>query len=145
MSNHTAAIHVLKAQLRLSDDDYRVLLTGLAGVPSTTQMSDGQRAQVREHMRRLAERQGVARPRRGAGGGDFRQRYKAASPRERKVWALWGALRRVGLVQHGDGKALDAFVYRQVGVSALRFCTVAQLDTLIESLKLWQKRGAEVR
>ena len=29
MANHTAAIHVLKSKLRLSDDDYRALIKGL--------------------------------------------------------------------------------------------------------------------
>ena len=37
--------------------------------------------------------------------------------------------------------ALDAWVERTVHVSALRFCTAAQLDTWIEALKAWQARG----
>ena len=142
MSNHIAAIHVLKGQLQLSDDDYRALLRHLTGQTSSKALSDAQRAQVREHMQALAVRSGVAPAARRA---SFAAKKAAASPRERKVWALWGELRRCGLLQHADARALDAFVYRQVGVSSLRFCTPAQLDTLIESLKLWAKRGVEHR
>jgi len=133
---------VLKAKLELTDDDYRALLQALVMKRSSSDMTEAERQRVREHMQKLAERMGVASPARRAG---FQQRYQAASPRERKVWALWGALGRAGLVQRADGQALNAFVYRQVGVSALAFCTAAQLDTLIESLKLWAKRGGEVR
>jgi len=65
------------------------------------------------------------------------------SAMERKVWALWHQLHQVGLISNHSAPALNAYVYRQVGVSALRFATPAQLDTLIESLKSWAKRGQE--
>ena len=75
----------------------------------------------------------------------FEARYQAASPRERKVWAIWLDMARRGLVHNKSAQALDAFVQRQTGVSALRWCSAAQLDAVIEALKLWQKRGVEVR
>lgn len=143
MSKHIAAIHVLKGRLRLSDDDYQALLRGLTGQGSTTRMDERQRAQVREHLQKLARRMGVdaAAPR--TGGKSFAQRYAEASARERKVWALWGALKRAGLLRHADARALDAFVQRQTGMGSLRFCNAAQLDALIEALKQWARRGSE--
>ena len=84
----------------------------------------------------------MASPQRRAG---FEARYQAASPRERKVWAIWLDMARRGLVHNKSAQALDAFVQRQTGVSALRWCSAAQLDAVIEALKLWQKRGVEVR
>ena len=46
-ANHIAAIHVLKARLRLADDDYRALLVQLTGQPSSKSMTQAQRRTVR--------------------------------------------------------------------------------------------------
>ena len=137
MANHIAAIHVLKGQLQLTDDDYRVLLKDLVGQTSSKACTAAQQQTVRQHMQRLAERRGLANPARRA---QFLASYKEASPRERKIWALWKELGRQGFVQHADAHALNAWVKRQVGVDALRFCTPPQLDTLIEALKAWKDR-----
>lgn len=125
------AIHTLKTRLKWSDDDYRALLRTLTGKTSSKDCTPAERRHVREHLQGLAARAGVARP----------QVRTPLSPRERKVWALWQRAHRDGLVQSTHPRALDAWVRRQVGVDALRFCTPAQLDTLIESLKKWVERG----
>ena len=144
MANHIAAIHVLKSKLQMSDSDYRVLITGLTQKASTKDMSDIERQRVRDHMQGLAERMGVARPlRRRTPGRTFAQAKAAASPRERKVWALWHQLGRDGLVHDTSAAALNAWVQRTVHVSALAFATAPQLDTLIEALKAWQQRKTE--
>lgn len=147
MPNHIAAIHVLKSQLRLQDDDYRALLLQLTGKASSKAMGVGEQRTVREHLQQLALRMGVARPgtrARPLAEPAFAKAKAQASPRERKVWALWHQLVRDGLVQNPSRAALNAWVERTVHVSALQFCTVAQLDTCIEALKSWQQR-AEVR
>ena len=136
MANHTAAIHVLKSKLQLTDDDYRALLRSLTQKTSTKDMSDRERQQVRDHMQALAK----PMQRRAT---TFAQRKAAASPRERKVWALWNQLARDGVVHNPSATALNAWVERTVHVSALRFANDAQLDTLIEALKAWQQRGGE--
>lgn len=143
-SNHIAAIHVLKAKLRLSDDDYRALLLQLTGKASSRDMNQAERRQVREHMQSLAEHMGLAQPthRRPLTGEQFGKAKATASPRERKVWALWHQLHRDGRIANPSAAALNAWVQRTVHVSALRFATAAQLDTLIEALKAWQHRGA---
>jgi phage gp16-like protein len=142
MTNHVAAIHVLKAKLKLTDEDYRVLIKGLTLKSSSKDMSQAERRQVREHMQRLAEGAGLAPPtrRRPLADAQFAQAKADASPRERKVWALWHQLHRDGLVDNPAAAALNAWVKRQVGVDALRFCTGPQLDTLIEALKAWGER-----
>lgn len=143
MANHTAAIHVLKSKLQLTDDDYRSLLKNLTQKTSSKDLSDKERQAVRDHMQQLAERMGVAKPmRRRTTGRTFAQAKAAASPRERKVWALWHQLHRDGLVHDTSPAALNAWVQRTVHVSALAFATGAQLDTCIEALKAWQQRGA---
>ena len=145
-STHIAAIHVLKSKLHLQDGDYRALLLTLTGKDSSKDLSEHQRRAVRNHMQQLAERMGVVQPtrQRPHAQAKFDQVKAAASPKERKVWALWHQLGRDGLVRHTSATALHAWVERTVQVSALRFATDAQLDTLIEALKAWQQRGREV-
>lgn len=146
MTNHTATIHVLKGKLQLQDDDYRALLATLTGKSSSKGMTTSEQAHVRDHLQRLAERMGVAQPttrRRPLTREQFDQVKKSASPRERKVWALWNQLARDGVLHNPSRAALNAWVERTVHVSALVFCTSAQLDTLIEALKAWQQRGGE--
>lgn len=145
-STHIAAIHVLKSKLHLQDGDYRALLLTLTGKDSSKDLSEHQRRAVRNHMQQLAERMGVVQPtrQRPHAQAKFDQVKAAASPKERKVWALWHQLGRDGLVRHTSAAALHSWVERTVQVSALRFATDAQLDTLIEALKAWQQRGREV-
>ena len=144
MANHIAAIHVLKSKLQLTDDDYRALLRNLTHKTSSKDLTDKERQAVRDHMQQLAERAGVAKPlRRRTTGRTFAQAKAAASPRERKVWALWHQLHRDGLVHDTSAAALNAWVQRTVHVAALAFATGPQLDTLIEALKSWQQRKEE--
>lgn len=142
-TDHIRAIHVLKGKLSLSDDDYRALLIELTGHSSSKAMTQPQRRTVREHLQRLAARMGIEQPatrQRPLADAAFAKAKAAASPRERKVWALWHQLHRDGLVDNPSAAALNAWVKRQVGVDALRFCTGPQLDTLIEALKAWGDR-----
>ncbi|AVO33681.1 regulatory protein GemA [Ottowia oryzae] len=142
-TDHIRAIHVLKGKLSLSDDDYRALLIQLTGHSSSKAMTQAQRRTVREHLQRLAAHMGIEQPatrQRPLADAAFAKAKADASPRERKVWALWHQLHRDGLVDNPSAAALNAWVKRQVGVDALRFCTGPQLDTLIEALKAWGDR-----
>ena len=143
MANHIGAIHVLKAKLRLSDDDYRALLKGLTLKTSSKDMSPAEQQKVRDHMQALAERAGVVQPtrRRPMPASRFAKSKADATPKERKVWALWHQLGRDGVVRDTSPQALNKWIERQIGVSPLVFANGAQLDTLIEALKAWQQRG----
>lgn len=145
MAQHTAAIHVLKAKCALSDEDYRALLRGLTGKASSKDMTADQQQHVRQHLQRLAQQLGAAPAatrRRPLSDAAFAKAKLSATPKERKVWALWNQLGRDGVLHNPSRAALNAWVQRTVHVSAPRFCTSAQLDTLIEALKAWQERGS---
>lgn len=133
MPRHLAAIHVLKTKLQMSDDDYRALLLHKTGQSSAKALSDAQRAEVRRHLQKLAERMGVASP--ASVDGDW-----SAIPMQRKVWALWKQLGRDGRIADTSAAALRAWVKRQSGMDDLKFCNWAQLSNLIEALKRWQTR-----
>jgi phage gp16-like protein len=142
-TNHLAAIHVLKAQLQLTDDDYRALLRTLTGKDSAKLLDERQRDALRQHLQGLAERAGVAKTTRARPytAERFAERKAATPPKERKVWALWHQLHRDGKISDNSAHALNAWVFRTVQVSALVWCTDAQVVTLIESLKNWHQRG----
>ena len=143
MANHTAAIHVLKSKLRMTDDDYRALLQTLTGKSSSKDMTEAEQRAVRDHMQALGERMGVVQgttQRRPLSRTQFDRLKKETRPKERKVWALWNQLHRDGKIANASAAALNAWVLRQVDVSALRFATDPQLDTLIEGLKAWEER-----
>ena len=143
MANHKAAIHVLKSKLGMSDDDYRALLLTLTGESSSKDMTEAQQRQVRDHMQSLGERMGLVQAstqRRPLTREQFARVKKETRPKERKVWALWNQLHRDGKIGNPSTTALNAWVLRQVDVSALRFATDPQLDTLIEALKAWGDR-----
>ena len=141
MANHIAAIHALKSKLKLSEDDYRALIFGLTGKRSSKDMSSAQLNQVRDHMQVLLGRVG-GKPTFSA-RNTFASAKAAATPQERKVWALWNQLHRDGVIRDRSAQALNAWVKRTVHVDALRFASGPQLDTLIEALKAWQTRGSE--
>jgi phage gp16-like protein len=150
--NHIAAIHVIKGQLRLSVDDYRALLQQLTGKDSSKDMTDAELMRVRGHLSGLAEKMGVSKPRplpahqqhkpgqtTRTGAGRYGT-FKLASPKERKVWAMWHDLGAKCKLDNPSGNALNAWVKRQTGVDQMRFCSDAQMSGLIESLKLWAGR-----
>ncbi len=141
--NHLAAIHVLKSKLQLSDDDYRALLVQMTGQNSSKLLNDRQRQALRDHLQGLAERMGVAKPSRARpmSAKRFAEKKAQASPKERKVWAMWNQLHRDGKVRDNSPAALQAWVNRTVHVSSLTWCNDSQLNTLIEALKDWSERG----
>lgn len=144
MANNIAAIHVLKSKLSMTDDDYRALLHTLTSKRSAKDLNATEQRQVRDHLQALGERMGVvqaASQRRPLNAAQFDRLKKETRPKERKVWALWNQLHRDGKIANASAAALNAWVLRQVDVSALRFATDPQLDTLIEALKAWQERS----
>lgn len=162
--NHIAAIHVIKAQLKMEEADYRALLRQLTaknndpstGKDSSKDMTANELVRVRAHLSGLAEKMGVNKPRpqttnlpthqqhkpgetTRTGYGRFGT-FKVASPKERKVWAMWHDLGSKGKLDNPSGNALQAWVKRQTDMDNMRFCTDAQMNGLIESLKLWAGR-----
>ena len=143
MANHTAAIHVLKSKLRMTDDDYRALLQTLTGKSSSKDMTEDEQRAVRDHLQSLGQRMGLVQAttqRRPLSAAQFDRLKKETRPKERKVWALWNQLHRDGKIANASAAALNAWVLRQVDVSALRFATDPQLDPLSEGLKAWEER-----
>jgi phage gp16-like protein len=146
-NGHIAAIHILKAQLQMTQEDYRALLVTLTGEDTCKGMSDKDLQNVRLHMHKLVGRMGVST-------GKFKPfpfvktAKKPLEPMEKKVWAIWYALEAKGLVhvpesRQARAKALRAYVARQTGATDMAFCTGEQLNKLVEAMKKWLERGKD--
>lgn len=136
------SIHMAQKSLGLSQEDAQALKLGITGKASAADMSDGQRTAYLAHLDKLLAAQGLA------AGKTPRPRKPMLSAPERKVWALWYELERVGRVNKpanpaARAAALRAYVKRIVGVDNLAFCTAAQQLVLIETMKKWIAREAQ--
>lgn len=134
--NNMAKIHIAIKECGLSDDDHRALLMQLFGVDSSARLSDDQCSRYLKHLAKLGYKPKAP----GATATDAQKRQ--ATPLEKKVWALWGALGRSGKLHNPTPAGLRAFVDRQTGCSDIRFCNQQQLHSMVETLKLWQGRRA---
>jgi phage gp16-like protein len=129
-----AKIHIAIKECGMSTDDHRALLVQLFGVNSSAALTPAQRSQYIKHLTKLGYK-----PKAPASAATDEQKRKA-SPLERKVWAMWGALGRSGKLNNPTPAGLRSFVERQTGCSDIRFCNQQQLHTLVETLKMWGGR-----
>jgi hypothetical protein len=128
-----AKVHIAKKELGLDDETYRDLICRVTGRLSAGECNVHELSKVVSEMHRIGWVPKTKKP-------------KSKSPRVRKVWALWGAMCRGGLVRV-DGRdarraALRAFCERMTGVTDPEWLTPTQASVIIEGLKAWQKRGA---
>jgi hypothetical protein len=130
-----AAIHMAKAQLQLSDDEYRDLMaTVCAGVRSAAQLDFTGRRRFLAHLQACLRRQP---------GHQAKARHiKAAlTDQQRLMWSLWMRLADAGMVKERSMRALEAWVRdHQIGVDRLQFLNKQQVDQVILGLKAWLKR-----
>lgn len=120
-----ARIHVVKGQLKLSDDEYRDLLFAIARVRSAGDLDWTGRKRVLDHLTKLHR---ATQPE----GGDRQVRH---------IRFLWHRLAELGAIEHDSTAALRAFVKRQTGKDVLAWLSTSEARTVIESLKQWVARS----
>lgn len=124
-----AQIHIARAQLALEDDDYRALLRRVTGKESSAELSDTQRrAVIAELKRRGFKTKGTGR-------------RKSDKPYVRKVFALWGELKREGVWREDGVKSLRAFVKKMASVDDPEFMDYAEATKVIEAMKKMKERA----
>lgn len=128
-------IHVAKAQMGLSDAEYRAVLARVAGVDSAARLDERGRILVLAEFKRLGWT-----PRPNSAGKDGKP---SAKPHVRKVVALWGALERSGALRDASRRALDAFVRRQTGIASVAWLTADDANKVIEGLKAMAARAGK--
>lgn len=136
-----AAIHVAKKRLGLAEEDYRAVLARVGGKSSAADLDAAGRHAVLDHFRGMGFERAAAKPRKA------RAAEPAASgdrPQQRKIKALWLSLYNLGAIDNPSGPALDAYMARATGVSALRFADAFAANKAIEGLKAMCARAGFV-
>ncbi len=130
-----AQIHIAKAQLGLSEDDYRLLLRTVTGKDSASELDWRGRAALLAHFKQLGFKSGGRNwvKERGAVKDSY-------SSQQRKILALWHALHQAGHVRSNTEGALMAWVQREFRVDHLRWLNPWQCHSAIEQLKRWLDR-----
>lgn len=123
--NDLAAIHVLKTQAGMTEDEYREMLNATTGKRSAAELNDAQRRRVFDYFSRLGVKS-TARSKLDRVGGS-RRRLLA------KIDAQLAAAGR-------DRRYLDGMVKRIAKVDALEFCDEQALSRLIAALAIDAKR-----
>lgn len=136
-------IHLAKAQLGLSREDYEHVLRELTGQTSAADLDAAGREKL---LKRFKSRGFVVKARAGAAHA-----RGIRAPQITKLMAMWYALADAGAVARpasGEAcsRAVEAWSKEQLAthalgpLDALRFADGLQLNTLIESMKMWGER-----
>jgi len=135
--NTMAIINIARGQLGLEEGDYRALLVRVTGKASLRQMTERQRIDVVEELKRKGFRV------RKSG----RTLPPSVKPYVRLIHALWSSCHRLGVIEDGSRAALRAFCKRFVahGDDAVAIdpdlLSWDQATPIIEALKKMEARG----
>ncbi len=136
--NTMQLINIARGDLALDEDTYRALLVRVTGRASLRQMSERQRIDVLDEMKRLGFRI------RQKGGKSL---PPSTRPYIRMIHALWKSCHRAGAIENGSRAALRAFCHRFVapGDDTVAvdpdLLTQAQAAPVIEALKKMEARA----
>ncbi|SOC83096.1 Protein of unknown function [Ensifer adhaerens] len=128
MSAATKAIHAGCRQLGIDEDGRRAIYLRVVGKESQSDMTEAEKERIVAELRTLGfERRDARRP---------DGRLKLSGKYAPKLQALWIAGWNLGIFENRDDAALEAFVKRQTGLDAVRFCRdQADANKAIEALK----------
>lgn len=129
-------------ELGIDDDARKEMLRSRYGVESRKDLSADQLNDLIEHLKASG-----FRPTRAGQAQGGRKRPMSKHGYIRKLWALWGNLKRAGVLDATDtDAALVAFVnrHRKAGhmdhIDQLEWMTEAEASPIIEALKAWCRR-----
>lgn len=125
-----SVIHVARRQLALTDDDYRAILHGIAGVESSTELDDASFEALMFRFRQLGF-QSTWNHR------NFGYRAGMASPRQvATIRELW----KVFTDGTGTDASLNKWIEHKFKVAALRFLTAEAANKAVGGLKIMVTR-----
>jgi phage gp16-like protein len=130
-----AAIHAARRALGLDEETYRDCLQSWTGQRSAAVLDEAALDRVIELLRGL-----------GFKRQDERVRVDPQdSAQAQMICGLWLALCQMGAAKSDAVAALNAWVKRQTSISHYRWLTLDKAQTIIESLKQWQRRVQKAR
>lgn len=131
-----AKIHIAKKELKLSDDDYRLILFSATQKESCKDMTSAELSEVLKEMESRGFKPIKTSKPNKTRFNDLANRADMASPAQlRKIEATWMSHPRV---RHKTEYALRQFINHKFRIAHLRFVTSAQVGkilTAIEAIK----------
>lgn len=127
-------IHVARREMRMDDETYRLMLSGMTGLDGATSTADLSVPNLQRVLEQLKQRGFKPRPNKAG------TRPRANDEQSRKIRSLWLELHDLGEVRNPSEEALANFVKSMTKVSALQWLNVTQASRVIENLKQWQHR-----
>lgn len=148
-NNQLAQIHIARAALGMTEDEYRDLLsTKFNGLRSAAHISAQQRQELLHHFQRLGWVGTVGGSRANPAGPA--KPKTPWSPGVKKLFSLWQQLADKNLVGNRTAKALSTWCERQTagadgrgGVARVEWLKPAQLHAVTEQAKRWLARGEQ--
>ncbi|MDP2144417.1 MAG: regulatory protein GemA [Gallionella sp.] len=119
-------VQIARKRLDMSDADYRALLQRVAGVTSSTELTQAGFALVMDEFARLGF---ISTARHEAAMQDSRAPWAASYAQRSKIAAMWDAWKG----QH-DPQGLRHWLEHHHGVSDLRFCSSEKASKIIGAL-----------
>ncbi len=128
MSAALRMLHAERKKNNISDDIFRAILMGQIGRESskgiTWEAAKRCVAKMQEHGPKDAHK-------------DSEWRKASSDPLVRKIYKIWGILKRGDVV---NTRFPDAFVKKMTECDRAEFCTPSQCNKVIEGLKGWAER-----
>ena len=132
------AYHAACRDLGIDEDTRRDMQLSVTGVASTTAMGETEFAALQAHLKELGWT-----PKKTAG-----RNWRARSPKAhvRKVYAIWGALKKAGVWRESAHRSLDRFVQHVTGIGSAEWLDPEQANKVIEALKaIAQREGVKLQ
>lgn len=124
-----ARIHIAKKALGFDDETYRAVLERITGETSSKNLSPAARAKLITEFYRFGWSNPVK---------TFKLSQKSYV---RKIYALWGALKRDGIWREKSPASLHHFAKKITGCDNLEWLTYPEASKVIEALKSMQNRA----
>lgn len=143
--NTFAVINIACQQLGLDEDVKRALYVRVTGLNSLRLMSERQRLDVVDELKRRGFRVTLGAT---VQGKLEKRRPLANRPWSRLIHALWKSCARYGVIEDGSVKALNKFCSGRIAhydpkiAIDVDFLSKEQADPIITALKAMEKRGA---
>lgn len=120
------ALQTGRRKLGMTDEEYRALLSSITGgrTTSSKELSGGELIRALTALRKVGFR-------------------TTADPQLRKIKSLWYEMHDLGIVRNRSDQAIETYIRRITRVQKIEWCSVEQLQLVIETLKNWIDRIEE--
>lgn len=120
------ALQTGRRKLGMTDEEYRALLFGVTNgrTTSSKELSSEELSRALAALRKVGF-------------------HTTTDPQLRKIKSLWYEMHDLGIVRNRSEQAINAYIRRITGEQEIEYCTIPELQLVIETLKNWIDRIEE--